>query len=81
MPVLDGIITGIVFDPDALYTEEDLVRLPMFNSNLLERERRSGALRFTRKGVGRGSTYLYFGDWLITWLRQAPLSEESEARS
>jgi hypothetical protein len=54
----------IKIDPDALYDDDMLYGLLMLSSQTLTRARRSGQLRYIRKG----QRILYVGKWVLAWL-------------
>jgi hypothetical protein len=51
-------------DPDALYDERILRDSLGFKAGSLFRARKSGDLKFTRKG----GTIVYLGQWVLDWL-------------
>lgn len=56
--------TAIRIDPDALYDDDLLSDWLGIHPRALLRARRSGELRFTR----RGNRTLYLGKWVLDWL-------------
>jgi hypothetical protein len=64
-------------DPDALY-DEPTIRLNLgITSGALQKARKAGELRFTRRG---GKTR-YFGRWLIAWLSGEPVEQSEPAHA
>jgi hypothetical protein len=51
-------------DPDSLYDESAIILALDLSSATLARARRTGALRYTRKG----RRVFYLGSWLLDWL-------------
>ncbi len=57
---------ALLIDPDGIYTDHDVRRALDLDLSLtaLRRARRSGDLRFVRKG----RCVLYRGSWLLAWV-------------
>jgi len=73
-------VKAFPIDPDAIYDDGPLVIDLGMRGSSLARARRSGALRYTRKG-GR---VLYLGRWILDWLEEeqspgSPIREEVAA--
>jgi hypothetical protein len=64
-------------DPDALYDEGALILAMDLSSATLARARRTGALRFTRKG----HRTFYLGRWLLDWLTGEASAPQEVARA
>jgi hypothetical protein len=61
-------MTGIRLEPDAYYSEAEFLKHSGFAPTALEQGRRSGDLRFVKRGHAR----VYKGSWLISWLSPTP---------
>lgn len=62
-------------NPQGLYTDAALFEGLGLRRNSLEKARRSGALRFTR----RGGRILYLGQWIQDWITGAEEASRTEA--
>jgi hypothetical protein len=57
--------TAVSIDPAGIYDGPLLCDLLGVSAQTLARARRSGELRYTRKG----QRILYLGEWVLEWLR------------
>ena len=64
-------MTPVRIEPEALYDDGTLLQSIGITSSALAAARRSGALRFTRKG----KRILYKGAWLLAWLEPLPADD------
>jgi hypothetical protein len=60
--------TAINIDPAGIYDDPLLFELLGVGAQTLVRARRSGELRYTRKG----QRILYMGAWVLAWLQADP---------
>lgn len=61
----------VVIDPEAMYDDDALCKLLRLRRGSMERARKSGELRYTR----RGGRILYVGRWVREWLTMADTQE------
>lgn len=69
--------TGIKIDSGAWYDDSALYDALEISYRALSRARRTGELRYTRKGTRT----LYLGQWIITWLTGSNEQEEVSHRA
>jgi hypothetical protein len=68
-------ISGFSIDPDGLYDDMALYEGAELKPSTLARARREGRLKYTR----RGDRILYFGSWVLDWLRADSVEETARA--
>src|SRR4051812_9682923 len=64
----------VVIEPSAVYDDDALYQALGLSGQALSRARRSGELRFTRKG----RRVLYLGSWVLAWLQAGGESDGAE---
>jgi hypothetical protein len=69
--------TGFTIHPTGIYTSDDLCAMLDVSLTALTEARRSGALRWARKG----RRVIFLGEWIITWLQQGARQEVVDATS
>jgi hypothetical protein len=69
-------IEPVRIEPEALYDDSALRQAIGLSPSTLAAARRSGALRFTR----RGKRTLYKGAWILAWLESDADRHEAERR-
>jgi hypothetical protein len=69
-------IDSIRIDPQAIYDDLALYQALGISSQTLSRARRSGELRYTRKG----QRLLYVGAWVMSWLETTATLEAPNER-
>jgi hypothetical protein len=67
--------TAVSIDPTGIYDDPLLCDLLGVGAQTLARARRSGELRYTRKG----QRVLYLGEWVLEWLRAEVRREVARA--
>jgi hypothetical protein len=69
------VLPCILIEPNGVYDDDLLCSALEIGSQTLADARRSGALRYTRKG----RRVLYVGVWILAWLTSAATTPEQEA--
>jgi hypothetical protein len=59
-----GVVSAYVIPDDSLFDDEGLTKTLGIRFGSIEKARRSGELKYTR----RGGRYLYTGKWVKDWL-------------
>ena len=55
----------MIIEPEAIYDDNGVYAILAISSETLSQARSAGELRFVRKG----KRILYFGEWIISWLK------------
>lgn len=69
-------VESLEIRPTAVYDDGAITLTLGISAECLAIARRSGSLRFTRKG----RRVLYLGQWLIDWLESTPVAEGGHAK-
>jgi hypothetical protein len=70
----NGRYRPIIIYPEGIYDDTTLCDWLGVSLQVLGRARKSGELRFSRKG----SRNLYMGSWVLRWIEEGSVSREAE---